>query len=136
MGIFDPAAGVRSQYLAAKLKWALTIIYCGRDVNSPPLECKIWPGYWRHVENESHEIRDRLPRRLQQGMSKVSLSSVVRDNTFEGAKCSTHFPRLTRLSQWSPHGINPCDVDAFMTRITMFVYGYREDGLGSRTTSA
>ena len=23
-------------------------------------------------------------------------------HTFEGAKCSTHFPRLTRLGQWLP----------------------------------
>ena len=68
-------------------------------------------------------------------MSKVSLSSVVRDNTFEGAKYSTHFPRLTRLGQWSPRGSNLRDVDAFMARITIFINGYREDGLCSYTTS-
>ena len=72
---------------------------------------------WRHVENESNEIQDQLPRRLEGGMSKVSLSSVVRDNTFEGAKCSTYFPRLIRLSQWTPRVINPDDEGAFITRI-------------------
>ena len=25
-------------------------------------------------------------------------------HTFEGAKCSTHFPRMTRLGQWLPRG--------------------------------
>ena len=69
-------------------------------------------------------------------MSKVFLSSGVRDNTFEGAKCSTHFPRLTRLGQWSPHGSNHNGVDAFMTRMTMFVNGYYEDDLSSYIISA
>ena len=97
-------------------------------MNSPPLECEEGPVRRRHVENESHKIREQLPRRLQQGMSKVFLSSVVQDNTFEGAKCSTHLPRLTRLGQLSPRGSNLGDVGAFMTRITMLIYGHREDG--------
>ena len=48
-------------------------------------------------------------------MSKFFLSLVIRDNTFEGEKCSTHFPRLTRLGQWMPRGTNSGDEDAFIT---------------------
>ena len=46
-----------------------------------------------------------------------SSSPRIRDNTFEGAKCSTHFLRLTRLGQWTPRGINPDDEGAFITGI-------------------
>ena len=53
-----------------------------------------------------------------------SSSPRIRDNTFEGEKCSTHFPRLTRLGQWIPRVINPDDEGAFITRIN----GHCEDG--------
>ena len=58
-----------------------------------------------------------------QGMSKVFLSSDPRQH-FWGAKCSTHFPRLTRLGQWMPRGTNPGDKGAFIARIN----GHYEDG--------
>ena len=35
-----------------------------------------------------------------------SFSPRVRDNTFEGAKCSIHFPRLTKIGQWIPRVTN------------------------------
>lgn len=53
-----------------------------------------------------------------------SSSPRVRDNTFEGAKCSTHFSRLTRLGQWTPRVINSDDEGAFITRTN----GHCEDG--------
>lgn len=44
-----------------------------------------------------------------------SSSPRIRNNTFEGAKCSTHFPRLTRLGQWTPRVYGYGDKDAFIT---------------------
>ena len=50
----------------------------------------------------SHKIWVQLPRGFEQRMSKALLFVKVRGRTFEGAKCSTHFPRMTRLGQWLP----------------------------------
>ena len=69
--------------------------------------------YYRPLEHDTSRIN---PRKSGNSYSsdatqecQKSPSPRIRDNTFEGAKCSTHFPRLTRLGQWTPRVTNSED---------------------------
>ena len=85
-------------------------------MNSPLLECLSQPVKIGHVGINPRKSGNSYPSDAIRECQKSS-SPRIRDNTFEGAKCSTHFPRLTRLGQWTPRVDNPDDERAFITGI-------------------